>query len=75
MFMVDLNGMELSKEMRKYNSQVKILLITGYCKGDLLDSIDFKEAKISDVILKPVNFEKLGPHILQLCSKSKDVGI
>ena len=61
MFMNDLNGMELSKEIRKYNSQVKILLITGYCKGDISQSIDFKEAKISDVILKPVNFEKLGP--------------
>ncbi len=71
MSMVDLNGMELSKEIRKYNSQVKILLITGYCKGDISYSIDFKEAKISDVILKPVNFEKLGPRILRLCSKNK----
>ena len=74
MFMDDLNGMELSKEIRKYNSQVKILMITGYCKGDILHSIDFKEAKISDVILKPVNFEKLGPRILRLCSKNKVVG-
>ena len=71
MFMVDLNGMELSKELRKYHSQVKILLITGYCKGDISQSIDFKEAKISDVILKPVNFDKLRPRILQLCSKNK----
>ncbi len=69
MFMKDLNGVELSKEIRKYNSQVKILLITGYCRGDLLESIDFKEAKISDIIQKQVNFEKLGPHILQLCQK------
>ena len=69
MFMKDLNGLELSKEIRKCNSQVKILLITGYCKGDLLDSIDFKGAKISDVILKPVNCEKLGPRIFQLCQK------
>ena len=73
MSMIDLNGMELSKEIRKYNSQVKILLITGYCKEDISHSIDFKEAKISDVILKPVNFEKLGPRILQLCSE-KSVG-
>ena len=69
MGMVDLNGMELSKEIRKFNSRVKILLITGYCKADLSDSIDFKEAKISDVIQKPVNFEKLAAHILQLCEK------
>lgn len=74
MFMVDLNGLELSKDIRKYNSKVKILLITGYCKGDISNTIDYKEAKIYDVILKPVNFEKLGPHILQLCSKNKVVG-
>ncbi len=72
--MDELNGMELSKEIRKYNSQVKILLITGYCKGDISHSIDFKEAKISDVIQKPVNLEKLGSRILRLCSKNKTVG-
>ena len=69
MYMDDLNGLELAKKIRKYNSWVKILLITGDCIGDISHSIDFKEAKISDVILKPVNFEKLGPRILQLCSK------
>ena len=72
--MDELNGMELSKEIRKYNSQVKILLITGYCKGDISHSIDFKKAKISDVIQKPVNLEKLGSRILRLCSKNKTVG-
>ena len=71
MFMADLNGLELSKEIRKYNSQVKILLITGCCKGDITRSVNFKVAKISDVILKPVNFEKLGASILQLCSENK----
>jgi len=74
MFMGGLNGVELSKEIRKYNSQVKILLITGCCRGDISHSIDFKEAKISDVIQKPVDFEKLGHLILQLCSKNKGVG-
>ena len=69
MIMVNLKGLELAKEIRKYNSHVKILLITGYCKGDIRRSIDFKAAKISDVILKPVNFEILGPRILQLCSE------
>ena len=68
MYMNGLTGLELSMEIRKYSSQVKILLITGYCKGDLPQSIDYKKAKISEVILKPVNFEKLGPRILQLCS-------
>lgn len=71
MSMDDLTGLELSLEIRKYSSQVKILLITGYCKGDLSQSIDYKKANISGVILKPVNFEKLGARILQLCSKKR----
>lgn len=48
MIMVSLDGLELAKEIRKYNSHVKILLITGDCKGDLLDSTDFKRAQISE---------------------------
>jgi DNA-binding NtrC family response regulator len=71
MIIVNLNGQELAKEIRKYNFDVKILLITGYCKGDIRHSIDFKAAKISDVILKPVNFAILEPKILQLCSENK----
>jgi len=68
-FMDGFNGMELSKEIRKYSSQVKILLIAGHSKGDISHRIEFKEAKISDVIQKPIDFEKLGPRILQLCEK------
>jgi DNA-binding NtrC family response regulator len=73
MFMKDLNGMDLSKEIRIHNSQVKIVMITGYCKGDLSNSIYFKEAEISEVLQKPVDLDKLGPHLLQLLSKNKAV--
>ena len=68
MFMVNLNGLELAKEIRKYSSDVKILLVTGYQQGDIARSKDFKEAKIYDVIQKPVDFENLGDLVLQICS-------
>ena len=67
-----LNGMELAKEIRKFNSQVKILLITGWLIEDVLDSIGFKEAKISAVLRKPVDLENFGPRIVQLCSREDE---
>ena len=69
--MPDLNGVELAKEIRKFNSQVKILLITGWLVEDVLDSIGFKEAKISAVLRKPIDLENFGPRIVQLCSRDE----
>ena len=69
--MPDLNGVELAKEIRKFNSQVKILLITGWLVEDVLDSIGFKEAKFSAVLRKPIDLENFGPRIVQLCSRDK----
>jgi two-component system, cell cycle response regulator CpdR len=63
-----LSGVDLAKEIRKFNSQVKILLITGWLVEDVLDSIGFKEAKISAVLRKPIDLEDFGPRIVQLCS-------
>jgi len=57
MSMDDLSGIELSKALRKYNSQVKILLITGYSKEEISNGIEYNRAKISDVIQKPIELE------------------
>jgi len=69
--MPGLNGMELAKEIRKFNSKVKILLITGWLVEDVLDSTGFKEAKISAVLRKPIDLESFGTRIVQLCSKAE----
>ena len=72
--MNDLNGVELAKEIRRYNSQVKILLITGHLIGDMLYDDDLREAQISEVIQKPVKLENLEARVVRLCSKDKAVG-
>lgn len=72
--MDDLNGVELAKEIRRYNSQVKILLITGHLIGDMLYDDDLREAQISEVIQKPVKLENLEARVVRLCSKDKVVG-
>ena len=66
-----LSGVDFAKEIRKFNSQVKILLITGWLVEDVLDSIGFKEAKISAVLRKPIDLESFGTRIVQLCSKAE----
>ncbi|MDF0679684.1 MAG: response regulator [Candidatus Nitrosocosmicus sp.] len=66
--MPNLNGLDLAKEIRKYDSKVKILLITGWLIEDVLDSIGYKDAKISAVLRKPIDLDDLAQRIDQLCS-------
>lgn len=66
--MPNLNGLDLAKEIRKYDSKVKILLITGWLIEDVLDSIGYKDAKISVVLRKPIDLDDLAHRIDQLCS-------
>lgn len=63
-----MNGLELAKKMRKINSKVHILLITGYPVKDMVHDDEFRDVKISEVLQKPIRFEDLGPHIIKLCS-------
>lgn len=63
-----MNGLELAKRIRKIDSNVRILLITGYPVKELVHDDEFREAKISEVLQKPVRFEDLGPRIIKLCT-------
>ena len=66
-----MNGLELAKRIRKVNSEVLILLITGYYIKDILVEDEFREAKITEVLLKPIDLNDLGPHIIKLCSNKQ----
>ena len=67
--MPDLNGVELAGAMRKFNSQVKILLITGWLIEDVVNNLGFKDAKISAVLRKPIDLDYFGARLAQLCSR------
>lgn len=54
-----LNGIDLAKNIRIISSSVKILLITGFFDDEYLNSLDFKEANISQVLHKPVKLAEL----------------
>ena len=66
-----MNGLELAKRIRRINSKVLILMITGYYIKDMLVEDEFREAKITEVLLKPIDLNDLGPHIIKLCSNKQ----
>lgn len=65
--MPNLNGIDLAKRMRNVSSSVKILLITGFFDDEYLNSEDFKEARISEVLHKPVKLKELLRRVNDIC--------
>jgi len=65
--MPNLNGIDLAKKIRNNSSTVKILLITGFFDDEYLISDDFKEARISEVLHKPVKLKELQRYVHELC--------
>jgi DNA-binding response OmpR family regulator len=57
--MPNLNGIDLAKSIRNISSSVKILLITGFFDDEYLKGSDFIEARISQVLHKPVKLGEL----------------
>ena len=54
-----LNGIDLAKNIRNISPSVKILLITGFFDDEYLNKPDFKAARISEVLHKPVKLGEL----------------
>ena len=63
-----MNGIELAKRIRRIDSNVRILVLSEYYIKDLLLEDEFREAKITEVLLKPIRLSELGAHIIKLCS-------
>ena len=66
-----MNGLELVKRIRKVSSEVLILMTAGYFIKNILVEDEFREAKITEVLLKPIDLNYLGPHIIKLCSNKQ----
>lgn len=62
-----MNGLELAKMIRTIESKVH-LMTTGYHINDMLLKDGFREAKIFEVLLKPIRLSDLGAHIIKLCT-------
>jgi len=68
--MPGLNGIDMSKEIRKNNPHIQILLITAHNEIEYLQSAI--EIGIANFITKPINMEKLNLAIYQTCQSISD---
>ncbi len=69
LIMPGMNGIELAKRIRDYNSRVKILLITAfYDIENQNNDADLKEANISTVLKKPIKLTELRTQVNLLCN-------
>jgi two-component system, cell cycle response regulator CpdR len=59
MRMPDINGIDLAKNIREINNEIKIFLMTAFDAKDLKDYENFKIARIDRVIQKPFRFPDL----------------
>ena len=67
--MPKLDGLELTRRLRKYNKTVKILLVTGYLVEENIDYDQAKEAGIDVILEKPFHFKELVPAIKELLAE------
>lgn len=65
--MPGLNEIELAKRIKGYDSNVKILLITGFFDEEYIKSDELRESVISDVMQKPIKLRELKTHLNELC--------
>ena len=64
--MPNLDGIKLAKKIRKYNTTVKILLITAFCTDESFKEEVYQEARIWDVIEKSVMMNEHKPRIEEI---------
>ena len=65
--MPGMDGLQLAKKLRKYNPDVKILLIPGFYTSENLNSDDLREVQISNVIQMPVKKIQLRNCVDNIC--------
>ncbi|HKU84357.1 MAG TPA: response regulator [Candidatus Nitrosocosmicus sp.] len=66
--MPGINGIEFANEIRQYNQNVQILLLTAYFDDNRLTSEDFINADFAEVIEKPVSLKVLQSTVSKLCN-------
>ncbi|MEW6556654.1 MAG: response regulator [Elusimicrobiota bacterium] len=63
----DIDGIELLKKIRKVDSELPVMMITGFKEAEKVIS-SFREGAV-DCVLKPLNFEYLKSSILSRARK------
>ena len=67
--MPSLDGIRFAKRIREFDTKIKILLITAFYFNDMLDTEEYREAKLNGLIQKPTKLSVLRQRIMELLSK------
>jgi DNA-binding NtrC family response regulator len=65
--MANLDEIKLAKKIRKYNTTVKILLITAFCIDESFKEEAYEVDRILDVIEKPIMLDELKLRLEESC--------
>ena len=67
--MPSLDGIRLAKRIREFDTKIKILLITAFYFNDMLDTEEYREAKLNGLIQKPTKLSELRQQVMDLLPK------
>ena len=67
--MPSLDGIRFAKRIREFDTKIKILLNTAFYFNDMLDTKEYREAKLTGLIQKPTRLSELRQRIIELLSK------
>jgi len=67
--MPSLDGIRFAKRIREFDTKIKILLNTAFYFDDMLDTKEYREAKLTGLIQKPTRLSVLRQRIIELLSK------
>jgi DNA-binding response OmpR family regulator len=67
--MPSLDGIRFAKRIREFDTKIKILLNTAFYFNEMLDTEEYREAKLTGLIQKPTRLSELRLRIIELLSK------
>ncbi len=70
--MPEMNGMELTKQIKSINSAQLVIILSANDESDFVDQL--KEAGANDFIFKPLNIQQFIDTMVKACSLLKQTG-
>lgn len=67
--MPSLDGIRFTKRIREFDAKIKVILVTAFYFNEMIDTREYREAKISGIIKKPTNLSELREKIIELLEK------
>ena len=64
--MPSLDGIRLANSIREFDTKIQILLITAFYFDDMLDTKEYRKAKLTGLIQKPTKLSVLRQRIIEL---------